>query len=258
LRGDGLKVERDLLFWDHFYAEEPVWLRNVDVAGSIQFTDSHFSRGPIRGAPGPLPEALNLRCAKVGAGVYLTSSIVEGAVLLDGAEINGLLDCESGSFCGWADGDHRDNAIFADAVRVIGDMRLRKVKAFGSIVLRGAVIGGSLDCEGANVANIVDPAINAEVIRTAGDVLLRGEFTSLGGVNLRGATIGGNLDCDGAVLNGEGAALKGEGVALNGVKSDHNALTAASIKVEGSVLMRPMRGVDFSAKGPVTLKAAQY
>jgi hypothetical protein len=80
--------------------------------------------------------------------------------------------------------------------------------AEGAADLRGAHIGGHLDCTGAQLRNDSGPALYADSLQVDQDMLMRSGFTATGGgedgaVRLSGAHIGGNLDCTGAALRND-------------------------------------------------------
>ena len=78
----------------------------------------------------------------------------------------------------------------------------------GAVRLRGAHIGGSLDCDGASLHDDSGPALIADGLQVGQDMFLRDGFTATGGgedgaVRLTGAHIGGSLCCDGANLRND-------------------------------------------------------
>jgi hypothetical protein len=90
--------------------------------------------------------------------------------------------------------------------------------AYGAVYLRGAHIGGNLDCRGAQLLNDSGPALSATGVQVGQTVFLSKGFTAkaaseYGAVYLPGAHIGGSLDCDGAWLtNDSGPALRAQGL----------------------------------------------
>jgi hypothetical protein len=131
-----------------------------------------------------------------------------GEVRLPGARIGGRL---------YFDGARLSNpggrAFVASRLTVSQDMFCRKQKSpehgqpflvEGAIDLRGAHIGGHLDCDGAELRNDFGPALDADSLQVDQDMLLTGGFAATGGgdsaIRLSGAHIGGSLECDGASL----------------------------------------------------------
>ena len=144
----------------------------------------------------------------------------QGEVRLPGAQIGGRLYFDGAKLSN--PGGH---ALLASRLTVGQDMfcrhrggpeHERPFVAEGVVDLRGAHIGGHLDCTGANLSNDSGPALVADSLQVDQDVFLRDGFTAtgsgsgsgLGAVNLPGAHIGGHLDCTGATLrNDSGPAL---------------------------------------------------
>lgn len=229
-------------------------------------------------------------------------------VQLQDARVEGRLDCEGTSItrmiwltsCAIADGvelrDARVRTLFlpgchvggisADRVDVRGSMLLReRFSAKGEVRLRGAKIGGNLECDTSTFENTDGVALNADGIDVRGGVFLRRGFSAKGEVRLPSAKIGSVLDCgkgtfenaSGIALNADGIDVRG-GVFLNGGFSakgevrlldarigvltcikgafenpDGDALSADRIDVRGGVFLRE----GFSAKGQVRLPAAR-
>lgn len=139
----------------------------------------------------------------------------------------------------------------------------------GSVILRGAHIGGQLDCDGASFQNDIGPALQAEMLKVDQHVLLRGINArgsgTAGTVCLLGAHIGGSLNCAGAELeNSAGPALNADGVQVgqhvllrNGFDAEGSGeigvvvLAAASI---GGVLS--CEGAQIRSSGGPALRAA--
>ncbi len=139
-------------------------------------------------------------------------------------------------------------SLTADAAKVRGSVILKNgFCAKGKVQLRGAQIGGNLDCGGSEFQNpakaeIPDSgmALNAEGAKVGGSVFLRYDFSAEGEVSLFNAEIGGDLDCGGGNFqNPAKAEIPGSGVALN----------AVGAKVEGSVFLHQ----NFLAEGAVLL-----
>ena len=181
-------------------------------------------------------------------GFSATGSSKRGAVYLYGAHIGGQLDCDGARLR-----NDSGPALNADGLEVGQDMYLRQefnatgAGDLGAVRLRGARIGGDLDCTGAGLRNDSGPALNADDLQVGHDLFLRGGFTAigagdLGAVRLRGAHIGGQLDCDGARLrNDSGPALN-----ASGLQADHDmwlrgGFTATGVGDYGAVRLRGAR-----------------
>jgi hypothetical protein len=127
--------------------------------------------------------------------------------------------------------------------------------ADSTVKLRGAHIGGNLECDGAVLRNDSGPALDVGGARTDQHVFLRGGFIASGAgddgaVNLNGARIGGSLDCDGAIMrNDSGYALSADGLQVgqdvqgDRLKADGGVVLGGHIgrlvSLEGAVLNNP-------------------
>jgi hypothetical protein len=80
------------------------------------------------------------------------------------------------------------------------DEDIQPFSAEGEINLRGAHIGGDLDCSGAAVSNPDGHALDGDGLVVEHDLRCNEGFTAEGMVNLRGARVGGQLTFGGATL----------------------------------------------------------
>ena len=114
----------------------------------------------------------------------------------------------------------------------------------GTVRLRGARIGGQLNCDGARLRNDSGPALNASGLQVDQDMWLRGGFTATGvgddgTVRLRGARIGGHLDWTGASLrNDSGPALNASGLQVSLDMWLRGGFTATGVGDDGTVRLR--------------------
>ena len=214
-------------------------LRGAHIAGSLDCDGAimHNHTGP----------ALEAGRLQVTQDVYLRSGFTaagagdDAAISLRGAHIGGNLECDDAVLR-----SDSSPALDADGVRVDQNVYLRGgftatgAGDDGSVVLRGAHIGGQLSCIGAKLINDSGPALDADWVQVSQNVHLRG-FTatgagSYGTVNLRGARIDGNLECDGAVLrNDSGAALKTDAMQVGQHLFLRGGFTAAGAGDDGAV-----------------------
>jgi hypothetical protein len=106
----------------------------------------------------------------------------------------------------------------ADGIKVDGPLFLRGlVSRDGGVTLNGATIGGSLECDAAQIhgRELPDcseptckaPSLLMEMARINGSVFLRRGFIAQGEVDLVGATIRGGLSCEGEFSNPNGFAI---------------------------------------------------
>ena len=205
-----------------------------------------LARGARLEAPMPRPGiahrdaryALRLSGAEIRGSLDLMGGFVGiGGIALDTAHVTGDVVAR-GAGVGAGEGD----AIGAQAARFDGVVILGDgFVAAGVIWLMGARIAGTLDMNGARLANRSDDGhgvvLAADTAEVGGSVLLRNGFIAEGAVSLRGAHIGASLECDGASLTN--ATSDGGGIAL---AADHAT-------IGGAVLLRN----GFSAQGAVSL-----
>lgn len=142
-----------------------------------------------------------------------------------------------------------DAARLTCSVLTLARARITGDGGGGAVNLRGARIGGDLDCDGAILRNSCGPAVDARGLRVDQDVYLRGGFTAAGAgddgaVNLTGARIGGSLDCSGAVLrNDSGPALSADGLQIaQDVQCDH-------LRADGGIVLGGHIGRILSFEG---------
>ena len=207
LAADGLRVGQDMYLSGGFTAtgsggDGAVRLLGAHIGGQLTCAGAE-----LRNDSGPALAADGLQ---VGQDMYLsggftaTGSGGDGAVRLLGAHIGGQLTCAGAELR-----NDSGPALAADRLQVGQAMFLRGgftatgSGGLGAVRLLGAHIGGSLDCDGAELRNDSGPALAADGLQVGQDVNLRGGFTAtgsggLGAVRLLGAHIGGSLDCDGA------------------------------------------------------------
>jgi len=180
-------------------------------------------------------------------------------VRIQGARIDGLLDLEyadipfpiefqgcsldKGLILAWARlkalslRGGMASGIIASGLRVMGDLDFGGgLTCSSGLVLRQAVIHGSLDCSGGEFHNAKGNALLAQSLQVTGSVFLDEGFKAAGRVSLPGATIGGQLVCSG----GEFHNAKGD------------ALLVQSLQVTGDVVL----GEGFKAEGMVSLLGA--
>ncbi|HVP53546.1 MAG TPA: hypothetical protein VMU45_01020 [Candidatus Eisenbacteria bacterium] len=116
------------------------------------------------------------------------------------------------------------NDILADGITVKYDALFAEgFHASGGVRLRGAQIGGILDCVGgiffpASPAGSQEKAsaLDANGIIVLGDVLLREGFVANGEVDLIGAQISGDLDCSGGKFSGATDSLSAQRCVVRG------------------------------------------
>jgi hypothetical protein len=175
----------------------PLCLRDADITGRLACRGAQLTGTDSDG------NALDADRLKVGGNVFLDGGFTAaGAVRLGGADIVSQLSCR-GAQLTVADND--GNALFADRLRVGGDVFLdRAFTAAGVVWVVGADIGGRLSCNGAQLTGTDSDgsALHADRMKAGGDVSFDEGFTSAGALRLINADIGGQLSCRSAQLTG--------------------------------------------------------
>ncbi len=186
--------------------------------------------------------ALRLSGAEIRGSIDLMGEFIAiGGIALDTAHVRGDIVARGARIdAGEGDAIGAQAARF-DGVVILGDGFV----AAGVIWLMGARIAGTLDMNGARLANRSDDGqgvvLAADTAEIGGSVLLRNGFVADGAISLRGARIGSSLECDGASMTNPTDA--GTGVAL---AADHAV-------VSGAVLLRN----GFAARGAISLTGAK-
>lgn len=146
-------------------------------------------------------QAIGLVHAK---GINIRGAKVEGTINFDSATLLhplGLSLCSLGNI-GLLDSETRTIAfsgcsiksLYADRLVVKGNLFLRGIKTKGDVRLPGAIIDGSLVCDGAEFDNPEDNAFFADQLVVKGSFSLSG-VKAKGKVRLLSVEIGGQLDC---------------------------------------------------------------
>ena len=195
-------------------------------------------------------------------------------VSVRGARFTGALDLE-GTKPGWpialtesaiADGVKLSHASFpyfnlqgshigfleADRLEVTGSLFLQRgFRSTGPVRLRGARIGGNLNCTGAQIAQSEDVVFDAQDATVSGSILLRDGFRAEGSIFLLGVRIGKDLDCESAALIAPGYTRTPAGKSKRRTASRRQkiALTLEGAEVGGTVFMRSRPGTKDSGNG---------
>ncbi len=198
-----------------FTAQGEVRLPGARIGGRLYFDGAKLSNPGGRAlVAARLTVGQDMFCRNRGGPEHEQPCVAEGEVILAGARIGGHL--------AWDGAQLRNDfgpALYADRLQVDQDMLMRSGFTAagggedGAVRLSGARIGGSLDCDGAQLRNDSGPALYADRLQVDQSMLLRDGFTAVGAggdgaIWLARAHIGGHLDCTGAALrNDSGPAL---------------------------------------------------
>ncbi|MEU4396839.1 hypothetical protein [Kribbella sp. NPDC023855] len=199
LNADGLRVFGDLILTGGFTVtgageSGAVRLLGARISGQLAAKDARISNntGPAFAADGlQLDGDLFLDgFIAIGAGEC-------GAVRFPGARVGGQVSATGATIS-----NKTGAALAADRLRVGGSLLLRErftatgAGERGAVVVLGADVGGRLDMTGATISNSTGPAVNADGLQVAEDLLLIKGFTATSGdghpaIELTGARLGG-------------------------------------------------------------------
>jgi len=125
-----------------FTADGTIDLTGADI-GDLNCTDAYLRATDIPGHTKGY--ALYADGTKVGGNVNLGQKLSKftatGAILLSGADITGELILNSAFLIGT---DGKNNALYADEVKINGNVDLTGIFAAGAVSLKSATVGGSL------------------------------------------------------------------------------------------------------------------
>jgi len=197
--------------WDESQTVGATVIRNVLRGRLAAHPDPHGLR--LRGAR--ITGQLDLQNLSTDVNLELKDCLLEEGILAQDARLASvtLAGCQL---------EHpTESPLDADrlacSVLILSDARIIGHADAGAVCLRGAHIGGDLDCIGASLRNDSGPALRADGLRVGQSVFLY-RFTATadsdaGAVRLLGAHIGDQLECDGARLrNDSGPALAADGL----------------------------------------------
>jgi cytoskeletal protein CcmA (bactofilin family) len=168
-------------------------------------TAPHIDPKGLRVYGATIPGALDLRECHVNPTLTFYLCNFQGEFNLRSAETRGLFFFDS-SLAG---------DILADRVIVHGPLSFNRIQSDRKIVLVGAKIEGSLECNGAKL-KAKGSALNADSAKIGGYVFLKDGFESEGEISLRGAEITEQLNCVGAKLKASPSALLADGSKIGG------------------------------------------
>jgi hypothetical protein len=251
---DAITVNGGLFMRADFRAEGAVRLLHAHIERALECDGGKF-RNPPRPHIAASGRALYADGVVVNGDVFLGRGFsAEGSVSLTGAQVEGSIFCDGGTFDNPPlEGNYGGGtALNADHASVKQSVFLRAgFSAAGEVRLLNAQIGRNLECPGATFRNPPRKnvahsgyALSGDGMTVAGAVLLREGFSVEGLVRLIGARIGGNLECMGATLRNPPSHIAPGG---------YVSLGADAVTVGGSVMLRD----GFNAEGNVRLVSAQ-
>jgi hypothetical protein len=171
---------------------------------------------------------LDLRGATVRSSVFLNFCHFDSAPNLSGLQLEGSLNLSGSVMPG----------MLAERFSCSGNVLLRSgFVCNGAMRLKGAQIGGTLECSEASFLHGDKIALMLEGAVIDGSVFLRKDIHCAGGVCFNAARVGGNFECTDIALSNEGGL----------------AFSAFNLSVGGHLLF----GNGFVANGAVLIAGAQ-
>jgi hypothetical protein len=260
LSAEGLQVGQAIHFRERFTATRTVQGVSPPAArtGAVRLTGARIGGGldctgaTLHSDAGPALSAEGLQAGLVVfSGGFTATGTTDaeaihladiGAIHLAGAHI-GSLECygqvrlcnDSGPALS------AEGLLVEQSIVLYHGFRATGAHTYGAVYLRGAHIGGNLDCRGAQLLNESGPALSATGVQVGQTVFLSKGFTAkaasgYGTVYLPGARIGGSLDCDGAWLtNKSGPALRAEGLQVGQTMFLSGGFDATGADARGAV-----------------------
>ena len=177
----GIVINGDAFFNGDFRAEGQVFLVGATIGGDFSCDGGRFES--------KIGEKIAL-CAeniKIGGNAYLTGTTCRGLVLLARCRIDGMLDCEAGSFI-----NSNAVALMAEGADVKGGLFLRKkFLSIGSVDFAASTVENNLECVSAQfLSSGTNIAVNFGLLKCDRSVAF-GECRIIGAANLGGASIEG-------------------------------------------------------------------
>jgi hypothetical protein len=199
LCADGLKVEGCVFLQNCFLAEGEVRLVGATVGGDLDCRNAKFIN-----KDGKYGIALNGDGLNVKGSVFLRNNFrADGKISLVGAKVRGDLDCSNGQFINKNEHKNKEDDIIAlnrERSNIGGSVFFSKgFRIEGKACLRGAKIGGDLDCRRGTFINRNRVGLFANGLRVQGDVFLCDELRIECKISLVSAIIGGLLHFTGLV-----------------------------------------------------------
>ena len=206
----------------------PVWLWECHFEAPIILLDARTRTVGLQGSTVPGISADRLQLEGL---LSLRRVKIKGEVRLNGANINGNLECSAATL-----ENPGGVALNADRITVTEDVFLDGgFAAKGEVRLVGGTIDGDLGCRKATFDNPGENALSLDRVTVRGNVFLDEGFIAKGKVRLLSAQIDGDLSCDDATFDAG--------------SPDEDAFSAGRMNVQALFLWRleraPVGGVSF-------------
>jgi hypothetical protein len=247
MEADRAQIDNNVLFEDDVLAE------GVGERGTLRLTGARIGGrlglrdATLRNPAGPVLSAVDMHTVH---GVFLEGRFrAEGAgrrgtIYLRGAHIGGEFDCRGAVVTNASGPAVLADGITADRVVFLNDGFHAEGHGWGGAVrMMSARVNGRVNCRGARMHNPTGPALAADGMQIAGDLLLGNGCAATGTgdrgtIRLREATVGGVFDAVGAVVESTSSPLHRwmiDGLTYSGVPrwAEHDNRRAAQEVLRG-------------------------
>lgn len=221
-----------------------VKLRDAVVNGAVLATDATI-RGEIDN-----DDRVGVRVALLATRLQVTGALImsgrftaDGALLLPGARIGGILLCSGGRFL-----NPGGDALEVPDAEIGGSVFLTSgFAAEGRVLFDRSRVRGDFVCDDGTFDGQATKAFSGNRMELGGGLFMKAGFTAIGAVRLFGAQIGGSWDCtDGTFVNPSGA----ETIWASGAKIDGSVYFQGGFSSTGSIRMRGVQiGGNLSCVG---------
>jgi hypothetical protein len=269
LHADRAHIRGSLNLSQGFTSEGVVSLFNAKIDG-----DFNCDGGNLLGVPrslygSGLSVAGDLTFGVAGTEDDASAFTAAGEVRLVSATVGGDFFCGGASFGG------QPASLNAGRINVAGSVFMRvtevagqvyRFETAGGVVLRGARVGGSIDCRGGYCRSTSQASLSASSMDVGGTLFLGvidlggvgHPFAATGGVRLIDATVGGDVDCDGGQFGGKPGTTS---LSLDGAKIGGAAklgVAAIAGEVHSFRACGPVSLVQASVTGDVDCDGGQF
>jgi hypothetical protein len=216
MEADRAQIGNNVLFEDDVLAD------GVGERGTLRLTGARIGGrfglrdATLRNPDGPVVSAVDLHTVH---GVFLEGRFrAEGAgrrgtIYLRGAHLGGEFNCRGAQVTNTSGPAVLADGITVDRVVFLNDGFRAQGQGWGGAVrMMSARVAGRVNCRGAHLSNPSGPALAADGIQIAGDLLLGNGFTATGDgdrgtIRLREASVAGVFDAVGAVVESTSSPL---------------------------------------------------
>lgn len=197
--------------------------------------------------------AIEADVVHLGGNWIMRGAKIQGSVRFAGAQIDGQVGFTESTIEGSG-----DLAIRADGAHIRGGWFMGRADIRGLVRLPAAVLGNEMRLRGTKICVKAGPALYANGVKIARELVLDGGFEAVGGVALDHAEIAGTLDLSesklqSAILARDGAPTEGTYDAVLQARYDEAAISLVDARLDRLVMPEK---ADHRPKGVVDLSRA--